>query len=46
MKALIVYGISRLAPSIYDLREIGYDVETVLLRDEQQHQYAQYELRA
>ncbi len=41
-EALIVYGISRLAASIYDLRNVGYDIETEIKHDAQNHKYARY----
>lgn len=44
-KALIVYGISRLADCIYRIRKIGYNVDVKLLKDDQGHKYAYYELK-
>jgi hypothetical protein len=43
-EALIVYGNSRLAAAIYDIRKIGYPVEKVMKQDEQGHKYARYSL--
>lgn len=44
MKALIVYGISRLADTIYRIKKVGYHVTMTLLHDDQGHKYAYYEL--
>lgn len=44
MKALVVYGISRLAACIYDIRQAGYTVKRTLEKDEGGHKYAQYSL--
>lgn len=41
-QALIVYGISRLAACIYDLREAGYVVGMEMKQDAQGHKYASY----
>lgn len=41
-EALIVYGISRLAASIYDLRKVGYDIGMEMRHDAQGHKYARY----
>lgn len=43
-QALIVYGISRLAPCIYEIRSVGYDVITEMKEDAQGHKYASYRL--
>jgi glutamate synthase domain-containing protein 2 len=45
-EALIVYGISRLAASIYDIRNVGYEVDTEVKHDAQNHKYARYTLVA
>lgn len=44
MKALVVYGISRLAACVHNIRKAGYPVETVLEQDESGHKYASYSL--
>lgn len=44
MKALIVYGISRLAACIHDIRQAGYSVTTKTKSDAQGHKYAEYAL--
>lgn len=45
MKALSVYGISRLAACIYEIRtRAGYTVNTYVREDEAGHKYAQYSL--
>lgn len=41
-EALIVYSISRLAASIYDIRKVGYEVTVEIKRDAQGHKYAKY----
>jgi len=43
-EALIVYGISRLAACIYDIRKVGYDVHCEMRQDAQGHKYANYSL--
>ncbi len=43
-QALIVYGISRLAACIYDLRKVGYDVAMEMKTDAQGHHYASYSM--
>jgi hypothetical protein len=43
-EALIVYGISRLAASIYDLRNIGYGIAMEMRQDAQGHKYARYSM--
>ena len=43
-KAGIVYGISRLAACIYEIREIGHEIKTHVKQDEQGHRYAKYVL--
>jgi len=44
MEALIVYSISRLAASIFEIRNLGYEVRTVVKHDAQGHKYAKYTL--
>jgi hypothetical protein len=44
MQALIVYGIARLAPCVFDIRNIGYGVTTEIKHDAQKHKYARYTL--
>lgn len=43
-EALIVYGISRLAACVYDIRKIGYPVYKEMRQDAQGHKYARYTL--
>ena len=43
-EALIVYGISRLAACIYEIRKAGYTVDSELRRDAQGHKYTNYKL--
>lgn len=42
MNALMVYGISRLASCIHEIRKAGYVVTMIQKRDEQGHKYARY----
>ena len=42
MQALVVYAIARLAPCIFDIRNVGYAVETQIMHDAQGHKYAKY----
>jgi hypothetical protein len=42
MQALVVYAIARLAPCIFDIRNVGYVVETQIMHDAQGHKYAKY----
>ena len=42
MKALVVYGISRLASCIHEIREAGYGIDTIVKRDDQNHRYGEY----
>lgn len=44
MQALTVYGISRLAATIYDIRKIGYRVDKEMREDASGHRYARYSL--
>jgi len=45
MKALNVFGVSRLASCIHEIRHrAGYVVKTYINRDEQGHRYSRYEL--
>jgi hypothetical protein len=45
MEALIVYGISRLASCIHEIRrKAGYNVECVINQDDAGHKYARYSL--
>lgn len=44
MKALMVYGISRLAACIYEIRKAGYNVTAETKRDESGHKYTKYRL--
>lgn len=43
--AMAVYGIVRLASVIEDLRQAGYEIDTMLKRDEMGKQYGEYRLR-
>jgi hypothetical protein len=42
MQAIVVYGIARLAPCIFDIRNVGYQVDTQIKHDAQGHKYAKY----
>jgi len=44
MKALAVYGISRLAACIYEIRKAGYRIDAQIKSDEQGHKYTKYRL--
>lgn len=44
MEALVSYGITRLAAVVFELREAGWGVETVMKRDTAGHKYARYSL--
>jgi hypothetical protein len=44
MKALVVYGYSRLASHIHRLRNAGYNIASTSLTDEAGHKYASYSL--
>lgn len=44
MKALVVYGLSRLAAHIHNIRKIGYTVTKTMATDESGHKYASYKL--
>lgn len=44
MKALMVYGISRLAACVYEIRKAGYNVTAETKRDEGGHKYTKYRL--
>ena len=46
MKAMVVYGIARLAASIFELRSVGYNVTKTMERDESGKHYASYKLLA
>jgi hypothetical protein len=45
MKALVIYGISRLASCIHEIRRVGYCVDCTMNSDEQGHRYASYMMR-
>lgn len=45
MKAMMVYGIGRLAARIRELREEGHNIVTALKEDERGHQYAEYRIQ-
>lgn len=44
LEAQVSYGIARLAPCVYDLRQVGYNVKTALRQDEAGHPYARYSI--
>jgi hypothetical protein len=44
LEALAAYGVTRIAPAIHDLREGGYDIETVSKKDGGGHNYTRYVL--
>jgi hypothetical protein len=46
MEAFAAYGTMRIAPAIHDLREGGYDIETVQKHDVPGHKYTRYVLKA
>lgn len=46
LEAQNVYGVYRLAASIFDIRQLGYNVKTVRKQDEAGHKYARYSLAA
>lgn len=41
-EALLVYGITRLASRIDELRQQGYQIETIMKKDENGKRYARY----
>jgi glycyl-tRNA synthetase alpha subunit len=43
-KADAVYGITRLASCIHEIRKVGYDVKTENRKDDVGHKYGQYTL--
>lgn len=49
MQAFEKYGITRLAAVIFDLRELGYDIDTVMVEGQNRYgettRYAKYVLR-
>lgn len=45
LEALGVYGIFRLSACIYNIRQAGYEVETVRRSDARGRHYARYYLR-
>jgi hypothetical protein len=44
MQAQVVYGISRLAACVYEIRNAGYDVKSTYAKDDQGHKYTKYSL--
>jgi hypothetical protein len=45
MEAMIVYSISRLSSCIHEIRRrAGYNVETVIKKDDHGHKYSHYSL--
>jgi hypothetical protein len=45
MKAMMVYGVHRLAARIRDLRDAGHNIVTDLKEDESGRQYAEYRIQ-
>jgi hypothetical protein len=45
LKAMMVYGIGRLAARVRDLREEGHNIVTTIQQDERGHDYAEYRLQ-
>ena len=45
LEAFSTYGTFRLSAQIHDLRKAGYNIETVMKRDEDGQEYARYYLR-
>jgi Helix-turn-helix domain len=43
-KAQVVYGITRLAACIFDIRKVGYEITTTIRCDDQGHRYSYYEM--
>jgi len=43
-EALLVYGVYRLAARICELRDLGYDIETMMCTDANGKRYARYSL--
>jgi hypothetical protein len=43
-EALLVYGIARLASRIDELRQEGWNIETMMKRDDRGKRYARYRL--
>lgn len=41
-KAYVVYGMTRLAASIFEIRKVGYEITTTIHEDEQGHKYSEY----
>ncbi len=44
VKADAVYGITRLASCIHEIRKVGYTVKTVIREDDVGHRYGEYTL--
>lgn len=44
MEALVSYGISRLAATIYEIRRAGHEVNAKIKMDEAGHRYTKYSL--
>lgn len=45
VEAMTVYGIARLAASVYEIRRAGYDVGCERRRDEVGHGYGRYSIK-
>lgn len=43
-EALLVYGITRLASRVDELRKDGWNIETVMKKDEKGKRYARYRM--
>lgn len=43
-EALLVYGIARLASRIDELRKEGWNIETIMKRDDKGKRYARYRM--
>lgn len=43
-EALLVYGIARLASRIDELRQEGWNIETIMKRDDKGKRYARYRM--
>jgi hypothetical protein len=45
MEAMVAYGTMRLAPAIYELRQAGYGIQSILREDVRGHRYTRYVLK-
>ncbi len=46
MEALAAYGMTRIAPQVFELREAGFEVATISKKDAAGHKYTRYQLQA